>query len=263
MKEDFYTQFMIKEGINKAEIKKGLFKLIQGFEIVRLNNGGQITLKSKNCEVGLVILKGKCNIGIDGKSYENLGAREDVFTGRPTAVYIPIEKEVTILSHGVEIALCYAKCEEKADFAIVSPDTVKAAQVGKDNWRRQVSLIISPQAQSVNLIVGETINPPGNWSGTPAHKHEINNPPAESFHEELYYFKCDRESGFGIQRLYSPERAINELIYLKENTVTFMPWGYHQIVAAPGYTLYYLFFLSGKGARLIGSSDPEHKWLNE
>lgn len=261
MKEDYYKQLIIKDGINKTEIKRGLFKIIQGFEIIRLNNGQQINAKSNDCEVGLVILRGKCSIKIDGKTYENLGSREDVFMGKPTAAYIPIEKEFEILSHGVEIALCYAKCQEKADFTIIAPDEVNVMQVGNDNWQRQVSIIINPDSHSVNLIVGETINPPGNWSGTPAHKHEVDNPPKESFHEELYYFKCNRKNGFGIERFYSPERNLNKLIYLKENTVTFMPWGYHQIVAGPGYTLYYLFFLSGTGKKLIGFCDPDHKWI--
>lgn len=263
MKEHYYTQLPVKKGVNKTRIRKGLFKFIQSFEIVLLNNGERIALKSGNCEVGLVILKGKCSIHIDGKIYENLGLRGNVFTGRPTAAYIPIEKKLEILSHGVEIALCYAKCQKKGDFAIISPEMVKVIQVGKDNWQRQVSLVITPDLHSDKLIVGETINPPGNWSGTPAHKHEIDNPPTESLHEELYYFKCDRNNGFGIERFYSPERNINELIYIKENTVTFMPWGYHQIVAGPGYALYYLFFLSGKGKELIGFCDPDHKWLSE
>lgn len=263
MNKDYFTQLLIKKGINKTEIRKGLFRFIQGFEIVLLDNNERITLKSGNCEVGVVILKGRCNINIDGKTHENLGSREKIFKERPTAIYVPIEKEFEIVSHGVEIALCYAKCEEEADFSIIGPDKVKVMQVGKDNWQRQVSLIIRPDSQSVNLIVGETINPPGNWSGTPAHKHEIDNPPAESLHEELYYFRCDKKNGFGVERFYSPERGINELIYLKENAVTFMPWGYHQIVAGPGYTLYYLFFLSGKGKELIGCCDPDQKWLNE
>jgi 5-deoxy-glucuronate isomerase len=263
VRKEYYTQLLKKEGINKVKITKRLFKFIQGFEIALLKSGQQITLRSRDCEVGIVILKGKCNINIDGKTYKNLGSRVDVFSERPTAVYIPLDKEVEILSFGVELALCYARCQKKKEFAIINPSRIKVTQVGKDNWQRQVSLIIGPDSESVNLIVGETINPPGNWSGTPAHKHEVDNLPFESLHEELYYFRVNRKDGFGIQRFYSPERNINEFIYLCENTVTFIPWGYHQIVAGPGYTLYYLFFLSGKSGKLIGFSDPNHKWITE
>lgn len=259
----YSTQLIIKEGINKTNIEDGLFEFIQGFEVALLKKGERITLKSGNCEVGLVILKGNCSIKIDGKTYENLGLRENLFVDKPTAAYIPIETEFEVLSNGVEIALCYAKCNEKADFDLIRPDTVEVITKGKDNWKRLAHMLIMPEKQSVNLIVGEAINPPGNWSGTPAHKHEIDNPPIESLHEEIYYFRCDRENGFGIERIYSSERGVNELVYLEDNTVTFVPWGYHQVVAGPGYTLYYLFFLSGKGKTLNGFSDPHHKWLEE
>jgi 5-deoxy-glucuronate isomerase len=263
-KKDYYTELTVREGINTAKIKYGLFKFIRRFEIISLNDGKRINLKSKDCEVGLLILKGKCSITIDGKLYDTLGSRSEVFLGNPTAVYIPIETEYEIESHGgVEIAVCSARCDKKNEVAIINPDEITVMQVGRDNWSREVRMMIKPGIHSAHLILGETINPPGNWSGTPAHKHETDNADKESFHEELYYFKSDRNSGFGIQRLYSPERGINELIYLKQNTVTFMPWGYHQIVAGPGYILYYLFFLSGPGNKLIGLADPEHKWINQ
>jgi 5-deoxy-glucuronate isomerase len=124
-------------------------------------------------------------------------------------------------------------------------------------------MIIGPDSPSVNMLVGETINPPGNWSGTPPHKHEGDKLQGESLHEELYYFRTDKPQGWGIERFYSPEKGINELIYLKENIVTFMPWGYHQIVAGPGYTLYYLFFLAGEGKNLSTFEDKEHCWIRQ
>ncbi len=123
-------------------------------------------------------------------------------------------------------------------------------------------MIIGPEGPSQNLLLGETLNPPGNWSGTPAHKHEQARPPDESCHEELYYFKIDKPQGFGIQKFYSPERGVDELISITDGTVTFMPWGYHQIVAGPGYTLYYLFFLSGQGKKLAGVPDQNHCWIS-
>lgn len=259
----YSTQLDVKDGLNKAGIKDGNFKYIKGFEVLSLKSCATASLKTGDCETGLVILNGSCDIDIDGKSYKDIGSRDSVFAGSPTGVYIPIGKKYTITSRGgAEIAICSSVCDKTSEFAIIKPSDIKEMEVGKDNWKRHVRIIIGPSSPSVNLIVGETLNPPGNWSGTPAHKHEKVNPPAESLHEELYYFKVDKPQGFGIERLYSPEKNMNELIYLKDNTVTFMPWGYHQIVAAPGYTLYYLFFLSGEGKSLAGFADPDHKWLN-
>lgn len=260
---EFRTEMNIKEGINKADIQGGTFKFIQGFEILSLKSQERFLVKSRDCEIGLVVLSGRCSLEVKGKIYENIGSREGVFKGKATAAYIPLGEEVEVRSNGGQIALCYSKCDKKTEFALFSPQEIKVMQVGKDNWQREVRIMIGPESPSVNLIVGETINPAGNWSGTPPHKHENTNLPRESLHEELYYFKTDKPQGFGIQRIYSYDKGINELIYLKDNLVTFMPWGYHQIVAGPGYTLYYLFFLSGQGKVLSGSVDSAHKWINE
>ena len=180
-----------------------------------------------------------------------------------SSVYIPPGMRYSVVSdEGVEAGICKAACMPYGGEAkLITPDDVKVMQVGRDNWAREVRIMIGPHIVAKNMIIGETINPPGNWSGTPPHKHENNNLPKESLHEELYYFRTDKPQGWGIERLYSPERNINELIYLQNNTVTFMPWGYHQIVAAPGYTLYYLFFLAGEGNVLAGLEDSNHNWI--
>jgi 5-deoxy-glucuronate isomerase len=50
---------------------------------------------------------------------------------------------------------------------------------------------------------------------------------------------------------------------LQDHSLSFMPWGYHQVAAAPGYTLYYSFFLAGKGKSLTGYTDPDHSWITD
>lgn len=260
----YFSEIKSQKRINKMDFSDGsVFKFIESFSILSMDSGETFNFETGLNETGLLVMEGHCDIVINGKEYRNIGSRQNTFIGLPTGVYIPINRKVEITSHGSNIAVCSGRCDKKTEFAIIKPEDVKIMEVGKDNWQREVRIIIGPNSPSVNLILGETINPPGNWSGTPAHKHEINSPSHESLHEELYYFRVDKPQGFGVQRFYSPERGINELIYLKEGTVTFMPWGYHQIVAGPGYTLYYLFFISGKGKDLIGNLDPEHRWINK
>lgn len=250
------------QGLNKDLIPTGMFRYIDNFHILRLGDQQEIGLNSGSSEVGIVILSGRCTVKVGDLEYPDLGSRRGVFAGIPTGLYIPIDENYNIKGQGnVELTICMGKCQKKTQPALIQPEDVKTMQVGKDNWQREVRLIVGESSPSVNLILGETLNPAGNWSGTPAHKHENMNLPHESCHEELYYFRTKKPNGFGIQRLYSPEREIDEFILLKDNTLTFMPWGYHQIVAGPGYDLYYLFFLSGQGKQLTGFVDPEHKWL--
>lgn len=256
-------QLCIKNGNNKVTIPEGMFRYIQGFRILALPKGKKIEIRRGNFETGIVIFSGICDIMVEGKTYAGIGCRHSVFAGPPTSVYVPFGTSCTIISQEVEIGVCFSKCEKKTEFAIIKPEAVKVMQVGRDNWQREVRIAIGQDSPSVNMIVGETINPAGNWSGTPPHKHEKTDLPRESFHEELYYFKTEKPQGFGIEKFYSPQRGVDELLPLKNNSVTFMPWGYHQIVAGPGYNLYYLFFLAGEGKQLIGFVDSEHKWILE
>ena len=58
------------------------------------------------------------------------------------------------------------------------------------------------------LIVGETINPPGNWSSFPPHKHDTDNPP-EGVYEEVYFFLVRPRGGFGLSRVYERREAVD------------------------------------------------------
>jgi len=256
----FESRAVTSHGVNDVSGYSD-FKFIQGFSLVSFQQQDEYHFESKDEETGLLILDGVCDITIDGTTYGDLGVRKDVFSGIPTGIYIPSDSAFSIKSSKATLAMCKSKCTTKTEPAVIRPEDVKQISAGKDNWSRDVRVIIGPDSPSVNMILGETLNPPGNWSGIPPAKHEHNNLPEESLHEELYYFKTDKPQGWGIERLYSPDRNVNELMYLRDNSVTFIPWGYHEIVSAPGYTLYYLFFLSGEGKTLAQFEDPEHNWI--
>lgn len=258
----FTTQLDIKEGINTAKIPSGTFSYIHGFSVLSISDGKEIELDSDGNEVGIVLFSGSCDVEIAGKLHRDIGARKQVFSGLPWGIYIPVDTRFRIIGKGAELGICSARCNTKTNYAVIPPENIKVAQVGKNNWQREVRTIISDNVPSVNLILGETINPPGNWSGTPPHKHEKIVENTESLHEELYYFKSDKDQGFGIERLYFSDGK-EEFIPLRNNTVTFMPHGYHQIVVGPGYAFYYLFFLAGEGKKLVGYPDPQHKWIIE
>jgi 5-deoxy-glucuronate isomerase len=42
-----------------------------------------------------------------------------------------------------------------------------------------------------------------------------------------------------------------------------IPAGYHPVVAAPGYDLYYLWCLAGEGRELRWTPDPAHAWVQD
>lgn len=267
----FLREAKIGLGLNKNLIPAGMYKYIKDFSILRAEENIEFSFDSGSSEIGIAVFYGNCELYIADKKYE-LGSRNSVFGTKPPhgffgakfpcGFYIPRDTNFSINSRTkLELVVCKGWCEEKTEPKLILPQDIKIMHPGKNNWKREVRIIIGADSPSVNMIIGETLSPAGNWSGTPAHKHDVLNPPHESLHEELYLFKMKTDTDFGIQRSYSPEHKINELMFLKNNSLTFMPWGYHQIVAGPGYPLYYLFFLSGKGKKLIPFVDPKHKWL--
>jgi len=51
---------------------------------------------------------------------------------------------------------------------------------------------------------------------------------------------------------------------IENNDTVVIPRGYHPVVAAPGYQLYYLWILAGKERRYgAWSDDPRHKWIRD
>lgn len=256
----FATTVENKNGFNEVVLHPE-HRFIQNFGILNLTENSSFSHETKDCEYALSILEGSCSIEVEGKVFQNIKSRENLFQGLPAALYIPAYSKFTVRKGNAKIAVCSGKCSKKKEPVLITQENTKVMDVGKDNWRREVRILIGPDGPSENIILGETINPPGNWSGTPPHRHEKDNLPQESLHEEIYFFKTDKPQGWGLQRFYSPERDINELIYLQDNSVTFMPWGYHQVAAGPGYTLYYLFFLAGNGNDLKAFEDRDHNWI--
>jgi len=136
---------------------------------------------------------------------------------------------------------------------------VKVVSAGVANWRRDVRLVIPPGSPiSQRMIIGETINPPGNWSGIPPHKHdEISG--VENILEEFYLFKAKPAGGYGVQLGY---KNGNEESYLIHNDDVFlMENGYHPTVASPGTTLGYLWVLSGDDKAYNITTDPRFDWV--
>ena len=77
--------------------------------------------------------------------------------------------------------------------------------------------------------------------------------------EEVYFYRFKPESGFGVQLLYDDTGERGRSC----GTATWcaIPSGYHTVVAAPGYALYYLWVMAGQGRALAPHLDPRHAWI--
>ena len=236
------------------------------FSLVRLNEGESATVALGDQEAALVILVGTADINIaDGPRFPRIGGRTDVFSANATTVYLPCRHEATITGAGpgpVEIAVCKAQSTQARRPVLIRPEDVRTKTVGRANWKRTVKDIIDATFDAAHLVVGETLNPPGNWSSSPPHKHEVDDPPAEVKMEEIYFFQLKPEQGFGFQRIYTDDRSLDVSYAVAHYDTVMLPRGYHPVVAAPGYRLYYLWFLAGPTSRVLSpKDDPDHTWL--
>ena len=100
------------------------------------------------------------------------------------------------------------------------------------------------------LIAGETLNPPGGWSSYPPHRHDA--------HEEAYLYRFAPRDGFGLAATYDGDERVGQVV--RDGDVTWIPSGYHPVVAAPGYTMCYVWALAGD-APFEPTLDPTHAWV--
>jgi 5-deoxy-glucuronate isomerase len=121
--------------------------------------------------------------------------------------------------------------------------------------------MIPPGFPAHRLIVVEVFTPAGNWSSFPPHKHDVHNPPGEVDLEEIYYYRIERTEGFAIQKVYTPDRRIDETLTVRDGELVLVPEGYHPVVAAHGYNVYYLNALAGSARSLAASDDPDYAWV--
>jgi 5-deoxy-glucuronate isomerase len=233
-----------------------------GFEMLCLKAGETATRKAEEKETALVILSGTAAVRGPGFAFDGIGARANVFSGKATMVYVPAANSVTVRAEtDLEIAVCQALSDRQGKPQLIQPGAVKEVSIGKDNWRRTAYMLVDEAVPAQYLFIGEAIVPPGNWSSFPPHRHDFDALPDEVDMEEIYFFRFDRPHGFGIQRIYTDDRSIDETLVVEENDTVLIPKGYHPVVNAPGYSMYYLWIMAGVNRKFISRQDPNHRWV--
>jgi len=187
-----------------------------------------------------------------------------VFDDPPWGLYVPGRSsyQVAALAES-ELALSYAPWRKSGGAVVVRPDRVSVHERGRPGFRREVRDIMVDNVDADSLLVGETVNRPGEWSSYPPHKHDTVIPDLESRLEEVYYYKADPPQGFGFQRIYTDDRSLDEALTVENDDLTLLPRGYHPVAAAPGYKLYYFWALAGPERLMRPHNDPLHEWTLE
>ncbi|HYM12183.1 MAG TPA: 5-deoxy-glucuronate isomerase [Bryobacterales bacterium] len=184
-------------------------------------------------------------------------------------LYVPAgaKLKLTLLSDAARVGIAGALGKPGGKPVFISREQVVSKQVGKPSWLRTVHTHIADNVDAARLIVGETVNEPGNWSSSPPHKHDRHAPPSEVPMEEVYFFQVEPRGGFGYMRVYTDPadpQPFDCAYTVEDGDTVVIPRGYHPVAAFPGYTLNYTWALAGEG-RTYGawSDDPKHAWIKQ
>jgi 5-deoxy-glucuronate isomerase len=218
-------------------------------------------------EIALDVFAGQCTVKTPGGTLTG-EARRGPFDDPPVMFYIPPSTDFTVecATGDAHVALFSAPASGVTQAPVcIQPGDATLNRVGKANWFRDVYSSIGENVAAAKLLVGETINPPGNWSSSPPHKHDTFSPPSEVPMEEIYYFQVRPKQGFGFMRLYTnptAEHPFDQTMLIQDGDTVLIPRGYHTVVAAPGYRINYAWALAGEGRKYgAWADDPNHSWL--
>ena len=222
---------------------------------------GELLHESGRDEICLVNLGGQLEVSVDGKTH-SLGERSSPFEALPRALYAPPGTTCRLHGSGI-VGVCAARAEERHPVRPIAPDDVRVELRGAGNATRQINHIVAPEFPAQRLLVVEVLTPAGNWSSFPPHKHEQDRLPVENDLEEVYAYRFQRPEGFGVQRLYSPQRGLDETWTVRDMDVLLVPYGYHPFCAAHGYHGYYLNALAAERRSMAAEDDPELAWTRD
>jgi len=232
------------------------------FEVRKLAQGQRYDGETGGNELALVVLGGVCSVKSSRGEWPRIGGRKSVFDGLPYTLYLPLKTSFAVTAEtDCDLAFCYSRAEEEHPARLVTPDEVGIEIRGGGNASRQINSMIPPNFPAHRLMVVEVFTPAGNWSSFPPHKHDVHNPPGEVDLEEIYYYRIERPEGFAIQKVYTQDRRIDETLTVRDGELVLVPEGYHPVVAAHGYNVYYLNALAGSARSLASSDDPDFAWV--
>ena len=219
-------------------------------------------------EYAVILLGGNYRVETDKGSWKTINGRKDVFSGIAHSLYLPRHTQFELVAESDTLDIAYGWCETDQDFDPVfkTPEQVQIEIRGGDNATRQINDLLGPGFPCHRLVAVEVYTPSGNWSSFPAHKHDErivaeNGELLEARLEETYFYKISKPQGYAMQRVYTSDGSLDEIVLARNNDVVLVPKGYHPVVAGHGYDVYYLNFLTGSDQSLANTPDPDHAWI--
>lgn len=242
------------------------------FNIVKLKKDQAFEYAVPGYETCIVPATGTVDVNVEGFKAAGLGGRvEDVWGGEPEGVYVPVaaKAEIICTSDEAEIFIAGARYDKVLEAFAVRSDELDLVQYGSDDTKthRKIKHILGQKQHDKvgRLLVSELFTVgQGGWSGFPAHKHDTDNLPHETRHDETYNFRFKPNHGSGVQILQREEGVPGYAYQLMDRSTIMIDNGYHACAVMPGYEMYYFTILGGLSQRsLVQFFQPTHAYQIE
>ena len=229
------------------------------FNIIKLKKGEVFNYSLSGYETCIVPATGTISIDIEGKRFDQLGNRGvDVWDGEPEGAYVPVGAKVRIVcqSDKTETFIAGAKYDKVLEPFDVRKTEIDLVQYGSDETKthRKIKHILGANQHGKvgRLLVSElyTVGQ-GGWSGFPSHKHDTDQLPNETRHDETYNFRFRPNYGSGLQMLQREDNQPGDAYHIMDGSTMLIDKGYHPCAVLPGYEMYYFTILGGLSQRSL------------
>jgi 5-deoxy-glucuronate isomerase len=203
---------------------------------------GPVTGTTEQAVAWVVVEGGRGRLRAGDHDVE-VGGRNDVFERAGWSAIVGRASGFELLGEDLRATVVWRASRRATRTVVIDPATVAEEQRGDGPTQRRVRTYV-PEGE---LIVGETLNPPGGWSSYPPHRHE---------HEELYLYRFEPASGFGVHVSYDESADAARMV--RDGSIERITGGYHPVVAAPMAAMYYLWALAGDRDTVDTRTDPRY-----
>ena len=235
-------------------IEVTIYRLVPGQRVVRAAGGKERLV---------LVLEGYATARAGDLDLGRIGSRMSVFDGPACPVLLVSPDDAVDLVADTDALVCIAEAPAgpiRSTRLVESADVVVESR-GSGNTARRIHHLLGPADEAGRLIAFEVFTPGGNWSSYPPHKHDTENPPVEALLEEYYFYRFARPQGFAFQRVYTPDRSLDEALTPMDCDAVLVPEGYHPVGVPAGYDCYYLNVMAGPNRAWHFTLDPDHAWL--
>jgi 5-deoxy-glucuronate isomerase len=235
-----------------------------GFDVHRLEPGDTAKAQTDDREAILVLVEGKAAVQGGGVDFGTLGHRMDVFEKTPPhCVYVPSGSAWAVTATTpCTLAVCSAPGDPARTAQLIGPAGITLTPRGKGtNLRHINNIAMEDRDVAHSLLVTEVFTPAGHWSSYPPHRHDEDDFPRMTYLEETYYHRLNPAQGFGIQRVFTEDGALDETMAVADHDVVLVPRGHHPCGAPYGYEMYYLNVMAGPLRKWRFANHPDHDWI--